>query len=241
MIFLFFIIALLYASAGFGGGSMYLAVLNSVFPSAGVGNKVHGLLCNTGVTLQGSWLWGRAYGKALQQGWPILLCAAISCSFTAYYFRNEGIVQWAMSIALIVAGILLILQDKIESLQFKFHQSVLLSISTLVGALAGMTGIGGGIYLSPILHLSKWQDAKSIATLCSILILSNSIISLIILMGFSSFSLENINWSLPLASIIGGTMGSISGIRILTQKQIKWLTAIILLAVGNQFILNVIL
>lgn len=142
MIFLFFIIAMIYASAGFGGGSMYLAVLNSVFPSSGVGNKVHGLLCNTGVTLQGSWQWGRAYGKALQQGWPILLCAAISCSFTAYYFRNEGIVQWAMSIALIVAGILLILQDRIESLQFKFHQSVLLSISTLVGALAGMTGKG---------------------------------------------------------------------------------------------------
>ena len=124
MIFLFFFIALIYSSAGFGGGSMYLAVLNSFYPTAGITNKIHGLLCNTAVTLQGSFQWTSSYKQAVISGWPMLLSAAVTCSATAYYFRNDGIVQWAMSLALIAAGFIMLFQERIQRKQFVVHSSL---------------------------------------------------------------------------------------------------------------------
>ena len=240
MTFVFFFIALIYSSAGFGGGSMYLAVLNAYYPRGGITNKINGLLCNSVVTLQGSFQWTSSYKEAVFKGWPMLLSAALTCSATAYYFRNEGIVQWAMSLALIAAGFIMLFQERIQKKQFVIHPFNLTILSAVVGILAGMTGIGGGIYLSPILHLTKWRDAKSIATLCSILILTNSIISLTIIFFFSNQNTFNFDWTLPLASVLGGIVGSITGIKILTPHQIKWITAIILIAVGGQFIWNAI-
>ncbi len=219
---------------------MYLAVLNSCYPTAGFANKINGLLCNSVVTFQGSFQWTSSYKEAVISGWPMLLSAAVTCSATAYYFRNEGIVQWAMSLALIAAGFIMLFQERIQKKQVVLHPFNLTILSAVVGILAGMTGIGGGIYLSPILHLTKWKEAKSIATLCSILILTNSIIGLTIIFFFSNQNTFIFDWTLPLASVLGGIVGSITGIKILTPHQIKWITAIILIAVGGQFIWNAI-
>ena len=232
----FFLVALIYSSAGFGGGSMYLALLSWVSPEHGVINKTNGLICNTAVTAQGSWQWTKQYMAVIIEGWPILLISALSCSTTAYFFRNEGVVQWVMSLALILAGLAILIQDHVRPWHAPIHHTVLLFISGLIGILAGLTGIGGGIYLSPILHLGQWKEAKSIATLCSILILVNSTISLFILLFLTGFDYHNIQWSLPVAALIGGFIGSRTGIRWLSLKQIKWITALILVAVGSQFI-----
>ncbi|MEY4329773.1 MAG: hypothetical protein RL609_521 [Bacteroidota bacterium] len=232
----FFLIALIYSSAGFGGGSMYLALLSWVSPEHGVINKTNGLICNTAVTAQGSWQWTKQYMAVIIEGWPILLISALSCSTTAYFFRNEGVVQWIMSLALILAGLAILIQDHIRPWHAPIHHMVLLFISGLIGILAGLTGIGGGIYLSPILHLGQWKETKSIATLCSMLILVNSTISLFILLFLTGFDYHNIQWSLPVAALIGGFIGSKTGIQWLSLKQIKWITALILVAVGSQFI-----
>lgn len=232
----FFLIALIYSSAGFGGGSMYLALLSWVSPEHGVINKTNGLICNTAVTAQGSWQWTKQYKAVIIEGWPILLISALSCSTTAYFFRNEGVVQWVMSLALILAGLAILIKDHVRPRHAPIHHTVLLFISGLIGIIAGLTGIGGGIYLSPILHLGQWKEAKSIATLCSMLILVNSTISLFILLFLTGFDYHNIQWSLPVAALIGGFIGSKTGIQWLSLKQIKWITALILVAVGSQFI-----
>ncbi|MEY2938898.1 MAG: hypothetical protein RL062_1487, partial [Bacteroidota bacterium] len=105
------------------------------------------------------------------------------------------------------------------------------------GCVAGMTGIGGGIYLSPILYLCRWNQPKMIATLCAYLILLNSLLSLIIIIYSLQKPIE-IHWEWPLLALLGGILGSRLGIQILNQKQIKTVTALILVIVGAQLFLK---
>jgi uncharacterized membrane protein YfcA len=234
---LFFIIAFVYASAGFGGGSMYLALLSSLSPTTILSNKIHGLLCNTAVTAQGSIQWSLQFNQVWRDGWKILLASALACSATAYFFKNEGVLQWIMSAALILAGFALFFQERLDKQYFNIKEWQLIFIAAVVGVVAGMTGIGGGIYLSPILHMSRWGRPKNIATLSVYLILINSILSLAIVIT----TLEQTfiwHWEWAFTALCGGIIGSRIGIKILNQKQIKTVTAIILIVVGGQMIIK---
>lgn len=115
-------------------------------------------------------------------------------------------------------------------------------IGAALGLIAGMIGIGGGIFLAPTLHFLKWNTSKVIAGVCSAFILINSIAGLI---GQSSKFGEVIQhdvalsyWPLFLAVLIGGQLGSFMGANKLTAKHIKVLTALLVFFVGARLLLN---
>jgi uncharacterized membrane protein YfcA len=105
-----------------------------------------------------------------------------------------------------------------------------------LGALAGLTGIGGGIYLAPVLHLFRLAETKTVAATCSLFILVNSMSGLagqIAKLGGSAGALLETGYLvLPLAVLIGGQLGSRAGAKWLPASPIRRLTGLVITVVA---------
>ncbi len=115
-------------------------------------------------------------------------------------------------------------------------------VGAALGFLSGIVGIGGGIFLAPILHLMRWDKARSIAGACSLFILVNSISGLtgqLMKLGdlalLSSFSAH---WPLLPAVLIGGQIGSHLGSTRLSEPLLRRLTAVLVLYVAVRLLLR---
>jgi len=113
----------------------------------------------------------------------------------------------------------------------------------LLGFLAGLVGIGGGIFLAPLLHLTRWQGARAIAATASLFILVNSMFGLagqLLKNGPGLFG-QALGTALPLliAVVIGGQIGGLFAARLLPPKWIRWLTAVLVLVVGVRLLAGV--
>jgi uncharacterized protein len=132
--------------------------------------------------------------------------------------------------ALLLSAIALIAQtDKMAPR--KLPRPVLLLISAAVGLLAGLSGIGGGIFMAPVLHLIRWADGRRIAAFASLYILINSITGLagqIIKAGPQSLADPATEyWPLMIAVFVGGQLGSMLGMRFLTPRLLRTMTALL--------------
>lgn len=236
MIYLFFLIAFIYSSAGFGGGSMYISVLTQTTSLPSHLLRLHALVCNAIVTGQGIVQWKNNISFP-KQGIGLLVSAAIPCAIAVFFPLSEVYFLKTLGCALLLAGTMMLLQEKWQSITIQLNSTVLYFCSGLIGTLAGFTGIGGGIYLSPLLHLSKWGDAKKIAQLSSWFIFLNSIVSILILYLHDSTRIE-FEWTWMIAVLLGGLLGSKMSISWLQQKHIRWLTAILLIFAGIRVLMK---
>jgi len=112
-----------------------------------------------------------------------------------------------------------------------------------LGYFAGLVGIGGGIFLSPLLHLARWHEARGIAATASLFILVNSLFGLagqMVKNGPGLFG-QALGAALPLlvAVVIGGQIGSLLAARLLPPQWIRWLTAALVLVVGVRLLVGV--
>lgn len=111
-----------------------------------------------------------------------------------------------------------------------------LVLGAALGGLAGITGIGGGIYLAPALHLMRLADARTVAATCSLFILVNSIAGLggqLSKLGGDAEVLLNTSYlALPLAVLVGGQLGSRLGATRLPAAPIRRLTGVVILLVS---------
>lgn len=229
--FLFFLIALVYSSAGFGGGSMYLAVLSQSGLSD-VSVRIGGLACNAVVTSTGTfhfnlkkWIVWREVLKLLAFSTPACIVGSLLHFETSTYFI-------LLASCLLPAGVITVfgLHHKTEqdvlTIQTKWW---LYPVSMLIGFISGISGIGGGVYLSPILHITKWGSAKHIAATSSVYILVNSIAGMIVLISKNGFAdLASVGW-LGLAVFTGGLIGSRLSSNLFSQKTVRILTGVIII------------
>jgi len=244
LVILFFIIATLYSSAGFGGGSSYIALLSlTVFPVPEI--RLIALICNIGVV--GVNTWNNIKHKHL----PIKRALKISLISIPFAFVGGSTSLSLSTFTLILGFSLLIISlvmisqilKRLENLRLPKVNNYILSAG--IGLLSGLIGIGGGIFLSPILFLSKWGKAKQIAATASLFILLNS------LSGLSGLLYSNWNYfsqsfnhekltAILLISVIGGSLLGQQTIRLKGANQrIKGITAILLFVVSIRLILNV--
>jgi hypothetical protein len=226
---LFALVALIYASVGFGGGSTYTALLGlwgvdyRIIP-------VISLLCNIIVVTGGSTRFIRAGLVKWPKVVPLLLVSAPLAFIGGLVPLRQGLFFLILGSALLLSAIALIAQPD-RMAPRKLPRSALLLISGAVGLLAGLSGIGGGIFMAPVLHLIRWDNARRIAAFASIYILINSITGLagqIIKSGPQSLAGPAFDyWPLLIAVFIGGQLGSMLGMKILTPRLLRTLTALL--------------
>ena len=233
---LFFVTAILYASVGFGGGSTYLALLlisgvpYFIFP-------VIALSCNIIVVSGNCFNYIRAGNLNLKLLIPYLI-GSIPLAFIGGSLPIE---KWLFEILLFlvltIAGILLLLNFRSYDDKEEIYRKVPIIISILIGGIlgfiSGVVGIGGGIFLSPILFLIKAGRPKHIVTTASLFILINSLLGIIGQLTKNVVISEIPNyWFLLLAVLIGGQVGNFLNLKIFPTRILALITAGLVLFVA---------
>ena len=232
----FFITAILYASIGFGGGSTYLALMLIwdipfyIFP-------IIALICNIIVVTGNSINFLRTKNTNLSLLTPYLIGSVPFAFFGASISINKSLFEILLFFVLIIAGIFLLLEnksfgkDKIEIRQIPKIFSIL--IGSIIGFISGLVGIGGGIFLSPILFLMRAGYPKHITSTASLFILINSILGVagqltkdIVFNEFLDY------WPLFIAVLIGGQIGSFLNIKFLSNKVLALMTSFLVIFVA---------
>ena len=227
--FLFFLTATLYSSVGFGGGSTYLALLliwdvpYLIFP-------IIALFCNI-IVVSGNCF---NYIKAGNVNFKILtpyLVSSVPLAFIGGSLSiNKSFFEILLFVVLTLAGILLLLKFKSFDEKIEIYKKIPKIISLLIGGsigfISGIVGIGGGIFLSPILLLFRVDRAKNIATAASLFILINSISGLAGQLTKSSVINEVYNyWPLFLLVLLGGQLGNFLNLKIFPARLLALVTA----------------
>ena len=238
----FFATALLYASVGFGGGSTYSALL----ALAGFDAKllpIVSLCCNI-LVVSGSLIryarggvipWQRALVVSLIAA-PLAFLGGLTPIKAATFFLLLGL-------SLVFAGLALLLPRTPERDEVPTALARWMPLAAApLGYLAGLVGIGGGIFLAPLMHLTRWDNARRIAATTSLFILINSISGLVgqlTKQGPEKFGAA-LSGALPLliAVVIGGQLGSLLAIKLLPEWAIRWLTAALTIWAGTQLLLK---
>ncbi len=231
LIICFFFIALIYSSVGFGGGSSYLALLAVMGTSVEI-MRPTALLCNIIVVTGGVYIFYREKKVDLKKSWPFL-AASIPFAFIGGLWKlNDALFFQILGGCLIVTAIFLWLKPR-QILQPQSGNLMLnLGLGSSVGFLSGLVSIGGGIFLSPILHLLQWDEVKKISALASLFILVNSISGLAGQLIRSPSLDYRFVVPLLLAVLAGGQVGSRLGAKRFNPMHIKRITAVLILVAG---------
>ncbi|MEJ1221916.1 sulfite exporter TauE/SafE family protein [Sediminicola sp. 1XM1-17] len=232
----FFTIALLYSSVGFGGGSSYLAILTLVFTSF-FDIRTTALLCNLIVVSGSCWLYYQRGYLDFKKFVPFVV-TSIPLAFLGASFRlQENIFFIILGAALIISALALVIQTiKLptqEEIKHKYPPYLTYILGGAIGLLSGLVGIGGGIFLAPILNHMRWEKSIKIAALASFFILVNSISGIAGLISNGTFQIPLWEGIALLASVlIGGQLGIRISLNKLTGKGIKLTTATLVFMVG---------
>ena len=233
---LFLVTAVLYSSVGFGGGSTYLALLliwgipYFIFP-------IIALSCNIIVVSGNCFNYIKAGNLNLKLLVPYLI-GSIPLAFIGGALPIEKrLFEILLFLVLTTAGTLLLLNFKSYDDMEKNYRKIPIPVSILIGGalgfISGIVGIGGGIFLSPILFLIRAGRPKHIVTTASLFILINSVSGIIGQLTKNVVLLEIPNyWYLLAAVLIGGQLGNFLNLRIYPTRILALVTAILVIFVA---------
>ena len=226
---LFFVTAILYSSVGFGGGSAYLALLlisgvpYFIFPMLA-------LSCNIIVVSGNCFNYIRAGNLNLRLLIPYLIGSMPLAFIGGSLPIEKKLFEILLFLVLTIAGILLLLNfrsydDKEESYR-KIPIIISILIGGILGFISGVVGIGGGVFLSPILFLIKAGRPKHIVTTASLFILINSLSGIVGQLTKNVVISEIPNyWFLLLVVLIGGQVGNFLNLKIFPTRILALVTA----------------
>ncbi|HIO51374.1 MAG TPA: sulfite exporter TauE/SafE family protein [Pelagibacteraceae bacterium] len=233
---LFFVTAVLYSSVGFGGGSTYLALLliwgvpYFIFP-------LIALSCNIIVVSGNCFNYIRAGNLNLKLLIPYLI-GSIPLAFIGGSLPIEKrLFEILLFLVLAIAGILLLLNFRSYDDKEESYRNVPIIISILIGGvlgfISGVVGIGGGIFLSPILFLIRAGKPKHIVTTASLFILINSFSGIMGQITKNAVLNEISNyWYLLLIVLVGGQLGNFLNLKIFPTRILALVTAGLVLFVA---------
>ena len=235
----FFAIAAVYASVGFGGGSSYLAVLAVALTADTDLMRTTALLCNLAVVSGGVALQVRAGHVAWRRFGPFVALSVPAAYFAAQWRLPPGTYLLVLGATLLAAAALLAwrtLNAGPTERAFAPRRYAAWTAPALgggIGLLAGAVGIGGGIFLSPVLHHLRWARAIEIAALASLFILVNSAAGLLGLWSGGHLALDPVlTPGCLLAVVAGGQLGTRLSLRALSPRGLRLGTAALVGAVG---------
>ena len=239
----FLVTALLYASVGFGGGSTYSALL----ALSGLDYRLLPLIslaCNIVVVTGSSIRFARARLTPWRKAAVIVMLGAPLSFLGGLTPIREAMFLTLLGASLVLTSLTMLIpvRENAEGTPTQAAKWMPLAAAPL-GYFAGLVGIGGGIFLSPLLHLARWHEARGIAATASLFILVNSLFGLagqMVKNGPGLFG-QALGAALPLlvAVVIGGQIGSLLAARLLPPQWIRWLTATLVLVVGVRLLVGV--
>ena len=233
---LFFVTAIFYSSVGFGGGSTYLALLliwgipYSIFP-------VIALTCNIIVVFGNCFNYIRAGNLNIKLLLPYLIGSIPLAFFGGSLQIEKELFEILLFLVLMLAGTLLLINfksfDDNEDTFKNIPKIISILIGGFIGFISGVVGIGGRIFLSPILFLIRAGKAQHIVTSASLFILINSVSGIIGQLTKNEVLNEISNyWILLLAVLIGGQIGNFLNLKIFSTRILALVTSALVLFVA---------
>ncbi len=241
---LFFVTAILYSSVGFGGGSTYLALLliweipYYILPVIALG-------CNIIVVSGNSINYIKAGNLNLKLLTPYLIGSVPMAFIGGALEIEKNIFEILLFFVLLVSGLLLLFNfksyDDNENKYKEIKYIYSLFIGSILGILSGIVGIGGGIFLSPILFILRAGLPKHIVTASSIFILINSFAGIIGQLT-KSYVLNDIleYWYLLFFVLIGGQIGNYLNLKILPTRFLALITSCLVIFVALRMGIKII-
>ncbi|TRD10021.1 sulfite exporter TauE/SafE family protein [Erythrobacter insulae] len=239
----FLVTALLYASVGFGGGSTYAALL----AISGLDYRLLpmvALACNIVVVAGGTLRFGRSGVTPWRGAILMTAIAAPAALIGGLTPIGQANFMTLLGASLVLTAVTMFIplheEQGEEPHRIARYMPV---IAAPLGYLAGLVGIGGGIFLAPLLHLIRWDNPRAIAATASFFILVNSLFGLagqLLKQGPGAFG-GALGAALPLliAVAIGGQIGSLMALKLLPKRWIRWLTAALVFVVGARLLAGI--
>jgi uncharacterized membrane protein YfcA len=228
------LIAFLYSSVGHAGASGYIAVM-TLFGLAPEVIKPTALMLNILVAIIGTWQFWRAGHFRWELFWPFAVLAIPAAFLGGYWNLPAHLFKIAIGLVLLFSAVRF-LWDPREAPNTK-PPALLTALVTggLLGLLAGLTGTGGGIFLTPLMILMRWAPTKAASSTSVVFILCNSIAGLLGNLSATS-NFPPVAAVLAAAAILGGSIGSYFGSQRFSPVIIKRLLAAVLIIAGLKLV-----
>lgn len=220
------LVAFLYSSVGHAGASGYIAVL-TLFGLGIEQVRPTALALNIVVAVIGSWQWWRAGHFRWALFWPFAVLSVPAAFFFGGIQIPAPVLKPLLGVVLVFSSVRLLLRKRDPVFTNPPPKSTALASGALIGVLSGLTGTGGGIFLTPLLLFKKWAKAKEAAATSALFILVNSLAGLTGHLG-AGRPFPEIAWILAGAVALGGFVGSRTGSRHLPVRAVSIILAVVL-------------
>jgi hypothetical protein len=235
LVLLFGAVSLLYATVGQAGGTAFLALMAfASFPSNEM--RPTALLLNIVAATYSTWLFNRGSLVDWAKLRPFLLASLPTALVGGFIVLDERFYKTVTGLILLFAATILALRRADDSKPDRpiwFWGAI--SIGAAVGFVSGLTGVGGGVFLAPILIASHRASPKQTAALSAPFILANSVVGLAGALYAGQAPTAD-TWLFVLAALAGAMIGAIVGLRWLSQTTTRYILAVILGAAGVQLL-----
>jgi hypothetical protein len=230
-------VAFLYASVGHAGASGYIAVMSlAALTPAQI--KPTALVLNILVASIGSWQFWRAGHFSWRLFWPFALLSIPLAFVGGYLNLPSHVFKILVGIVLLFSAAYFFWKPNVDEVRVEPSRPIAIATGGVLGLFAGLTGTGGGIFLTPLLLVMRWARTKAASATSALFILVNSIAALL---GNASSTQKIPAFVVPLAvaAVIGGSVGSWYGSRRFPPALIKRLLATVLVIAGLKLIFTV--
>jgi uncharacterized protein len=228
------IIALLYSAVGHAGASGYIATM-TLFGLAPTTIRPTALVLNILVATIGSFQFWRAGHFSWRLFWPFGLLSVPAAYIGGYLQPSASVLRILIGLVLLFSAVRLTFRRSDPAETIPPTRPMAIGVGSGLGFLSGLTGTGGGIFLTPLLLFCRWAKIRQAASVSAVFILVNSIGGLV---GYFTVkrSIPSLGLFLAAAAIIGGTLGSHLGSRRFATRAISILLAVVLTIAGVKLI-----
>src|SRR4051794_17970104 len=228
------VIAFLYSSVGHAGASGYIAMM-TLFGLAPTVIRPTALVLNILVAAIGAFQFWRAGYFSWRLFWPFALLAIPAAYLGGYLPVPAAILKIVIGVVLLFSAVRLFFRQGDPPDIAAPAAPAAVAIGAGIGFLSGLTGTGGGIFLTPLLLFCHWASIRGAAAVSAVFILVNSMAGLV---GFisSGRAIPSFAWILAVAAVIAGTLGSYFGSRRFPVRTISIILAVVLVLAGCKLI-----
>lgn len=229
------IVAFLYSSVGHAGASGYIAAM-TLLGFAATTIKPTALVLNILVATIGSIQFASAKHFSWPLFWPFAVVSAPAAFLGGYVKLPTNTFKILVGIVLLASAVRLLIKPGDPPTTERPKRPLAIGVGGLIGLLSGLTGTGGGIFLTPLMLFFRWAHTKQAAAVSVLFILVNSIAGIV---GYAAGGqpIPAVAWVLAMAAVIGGLIGSYLGSRKFPVRTIQWLLAVVLVIAGTKLVM----